>query len=222
MTTHYSYSRASSALRNPEYRLHDIDKLHKKVYDIHKYMHTSEKIIKLHENAGDESTREFFMQHGHVALANAYDLSLGEPATRVADRSTRLHANDRLSGQTGDIRYAHLGADNPLKRIIALTIQSMEQLGKPLTDAVDGNLRAQVIDQRPGAVGMWHRDNGVAVTTLQGSSWLEIEGEDNNPDAVYELIPGRIVVLNPALRLLHRGIASEKSPRTGLAIERIK
>ena len=180
----------------------------------------SEIISTIHERADDRRTRDFFAQYGHVAIADAYDSMLGDLATLAADRSARLHTNKRLGGQVGDINYGHLRADNPIRRVIVSIIQNLELIGEPFEAITNEELRVQVIDHRPRAEGVWHQDKGVAVATLNGSSWLEIKGSGDAPDAAYELIPGRIVIMNPTLLPVHRGVAGGVS-RTGLAIERV-
>lgn len=181
----------------------------------------AEKITTIHESVEDKGAQDFFLEFGHVALANVYDPTLGDEAASYAFRRSRLRVNDRISGQTGEVRYSH-GLGDPLSKVIHSAIESVEMLGNPTVSIAADRVRAQVIDHGPGAEGMWHRDLGIIVTTLQGSSHLEIQGEDENPDVAYELVPGRIVVMNPKHRLLHRGVASPTSTRTGLAIERMR
>src|SRR5690606_19640148 len=151
----------------------------------------AETLTHIHERAEDESAREYFAKYGHVALANVYDASLGESAILAATKGMRLHTNGRLSGQTGDVRYSHLASDNPLKQVITSTLRILDQLVGQFDLASSERPRGQIIDQRAGAEGIWHRDNGVAITTLLGGSWFEIKGEDGSPDAAYELKSGR-------------------------------
>ncbi len=182
----------------------------------------SEKITTIYERADDENAREFFARYGHVALANVYDSSLGQPAANVVISRVRLRANNRLSGQVGNVNHSDLSANNPLGHVIMSTLQSAETLGEPFESMNVDELRAQIIDQRRGAEGVWHRDNGIIVSTLEGSSRFEIDGGDDSVDAAYELEPGRIVVMNPRRRLWHRGVATSRSSRTGLAIAKTR
>lgn len=178
----------------------------------------AEKITHIYESV-QENTREHFARYGHVALANVYDPTAESVAADSA-MLTRLHHNNRLSGQTGDVRYRPGQLTNPLSRVIDAAIQNVELLDEPAVSLMGSPIRAQVIDHRPGAVGGWHEDLGIIVTTLKGQSWLEIKGQNEDPDAAYELVPGRIVVMNPLCRLRHRGVAGHDTSRTGLAIER--
>jgi len=178
----------------------------------------AEKITHIYESVQDNAKKHFAL-YGHIALANVYDHHAGLEAAQSAV-STRLHHNNRLSGQTGDVRYMPGQSANPLSRVIDAAIQNVELLAEPAVSLTGNAIRAQVIDHSPGAVGGWHEDLGIIVTTLSGRSWLEIQGQDDNPDAAYELVPGRIVVMNPLRRLRHRGVAGSDTSRTGLAIER--
>lgn len=178
----------------------------------------AEKITHIYESVQDDA-REHFARYGHVALANVYDFDDGAAAADSA-LATRLHHNNRLSGQTGDVRYIPGQTNNPLSKVITAAIRGVELLEEPAVSLTGSQIRAQVIDHAPGAVGGWHQDLGIIVTTLKGQSWLEIQGQDEDPDAAYEIVPGRIVVMNPLHRLRHRGVAGHNTSRTGLAIER--
>ena len=182
----------------------------------------AEKVTTIHESIRERSAQEFFAHYGHIAVANVYDPLLGDQAASAAFRKTRLHVSDRLSGQTGDVRYSTNYSADPLSGVIYSAIQNSDLLGNPEVSFPAGKVRAQVIDHAPGAEGMWHKDNGIIVTTLRGRSWLEIDGEGKSPDAAYELVPGRMVVMNPSHRLLHRGVAASSVSRTGLAVERMQ
>lgn len=178
----------------------------------------AEKITHIYESV-QENTREHFARYGHVALANVYDPTTGSVAADSA-LVTRLHHNNRLSGQTGDVRYIPGQTNSPLSKVISAAIHNVELLDEPAVSLAGSPIRAQVIDHSPGAIGGWHEDLGIIVTTLKGKSWLEIQGHNEDPDAAYELVPGRIVVMNPAYGLRHRGVAGHDTSRTGLAIER--
>lgn len=182
----------------------------------------AEKITRVYEDVRDQDALDHFSRYGHIALANVYDPSLGDDAASSVYRRVRLHSNNRLSGQTGDVRYMPSNISDSLTRIISAAINHVDTLNNPDVDLPSDKVHAQVIDHAPGAQGNWHKDLGIIVTTLQGSSLLEIDGEGQQPDATYELVPGRIVVMNPTRRLLHRGVAGRNTSRTGLAIERMR
>lgn len=182
----------------------------------------AENITTIHESVKDDDAREHFSRYGHVAIANVYNSELGHDAASSLYRRVRLHSSNRLSGQTGDVRYVRGNLCDPLTQIISAAIDHVEFFNDPAVSLSADKVHAQVIDHAPGAQGSWHKDLGIVVTTLQGSSLLEIDGEGQQPDASYELVPGRIVVMNPERRLLHRGVAGRDTSRTGLAIERMR
>ena len=181
-----------------------------------------EKVTTIYESPHDDQAKEFFAEFGHVALANIYEPTLGADAAKYAYQRTRLHTNNRINGQTGDIWYSMGQLSNPIARVITAAIQNAELLEAQDIFLRENKVRAQVIDHAPGAQGAWHKDFGMIVTTLQGSSQFEIDGEGKTIDANYHVTPGTIVVMDPSRKLLHRGIAGANVSRTGLAIEQAR
>lgn len=167
-----------------------------------------------------DRVRAQFKEYGHVGVAGVYAPTQGIPAARQLLKVIpgRPRTRNVLGEQLGNTpNFRPQSGRQELSDVIRNIHGQVDLLGDRIWPQ-DITYFLQYIDMLPGTKGPRHVDRpgfigAVAITTLEGSSRLLVEG-----GADYPIEPGNVVFLNPDRNLEHQGIAGPEAARTGLVV----